>query len=156
MASIAVTDLVPLFVLHTFLISISSLTRCSSKKRGLYQGMANMYAGLFSHTSVLIGFLAYLVRAPDLVDRWGDGSMTTSVGMFAFRTNFGSWPNQCIARRSAFLFQASKVQPRSGARALTTYPQPITGSYPGNIDGSRLDQSQYPASRGSSFLDPSN
>ena len=46
MASIAVSDLVPLFVPHVFLISIPPLTRLSRKKRGLYQGLANVYETL--------------------------------------------------------------------------------------------------------------
>lgn len=61
--------------------------------------------------------------------------------------------NDFIARRSAFLFQASNVLL---ARVLATYLQSITGPHPSIIDSTGLDQSQYPASRGSSCLDPSH
>jgi hypothetical protein len=45
-ASVAVTDLIPLFAPLIFLISVPFLTRYSRKKRGLYQGLANMYGAL--------------------------------------------------------------------------------------------------------------
>jgi len=38
--------------------------------------------------------------------------MTTLVGESVFRAVRGSWPNDSTVRRSAFLFQASNVQPR--------------------------------------------
>ena len=41
-------------------------------------------------------------------------------------------------------------------RVLAAYLQSITGTYPGSIDDNGFDQSQYPASRGSSHVTPSH